>query len=202
MIRRFASVVVRSMAVSSTVSVALTLCVLVSFPRAAWAATLADVTFEDTLDVEGRKFVLNGLGLRKFAIFKVYVGALYLEKKSSSASDILAASGAHRVLKLRFLRDVGAKDMQKAWSEGFAKNCSGEACQTMKADVDTLNAAMVDCKEGQTLQFHLTPEGVLVSHEGMRKVEVKKAGFSDQVLAIFIGKNPPNEGLREGLLGK
>jgi hypothetical protein len=130
------------------------------------------------------------------------VGALYLEKKAQSADEILAASQSHKLLKLRFLRDVGAKDMRKAWSEGFEKNCSGIACQSMKADVDTLNAAMEDCKEGQTLQFQLTPEAVVVWHEGVRKVEVKKAGFSDQVLAIFIGKNPPNEALRDGLLGK
>lgn len=169
--------------------------------REAFAAKLGDVTFEDTLSFEGKELVLNGLGLRKFALFKVYVGALYLEKKSTAAEEIITSPGT-KVLKLRFLRDVGVKDIRKAWKDGLEKNCGGDACKSFLAEIDALNALMDDFKEGQTLQFVFTPEAVAVSHDSAKKGEVRKPGFSNQVLAIFIGKNPPNEALREGLLGK
>jgi len=170
------------------------------FAPAALAAKLADVNFDDTLDVAGKKLVLNGLGLRKFAIFKVYVGGLYLENKEASPETILA-SQSPKVIKLHFLRDVGSKDIRKAWSEGFDKNCTPEGCKTMRADIEALNAFMPECKEGDVVEFGFTSEGVALSLNGTRKGEVKKAGFSREILAIFLGKNPPNEALKEGLLG-
>jgi hypothetical protein len=45
------------------------------------AGTLADVTLPDTVQVGGRTLVLNGLGLRKKFVVKVYVAGLYLEQK-------------------------------------------------------------------------------------------------------------------------
>ena len=49
----------------------------------AQAAELGGVELADTATVGDQTLVLNGLGLRKKAIFKVYVGGLYLPKKSS-----------------------------------------------------------------------------------------------------------------------
>ena len=42
------------------------------------AASLAGVTLPDTAQVAGTTLVLNGLGLRKKFVVKVYVAGLYL----------------------------------------------------------------------------------------------------------------------------
>ena len=47
---------------------------LVTLPAA--AGTLADVTLPDTVDVKGQKLALNGMGLRKKFVVKVYVAGL------------------------------------------------------------------------------------------------------------------------------
>ena len=47
--------------------------------RPALARELAGVSLPDTLSAGDKALKLNGLGLRKKAIFKVYVGGLYLE---------------------------------------------------------------------------------------------------------------------------
>ena len=44
----------------------------------ALAGELAGVTLPDTLKAGEKTLKLNGLGLRKKAVFKVYVGGLYL----------------------------------------------------------------------------------------------------------------------------
>ena len=59
--------------------------------EAAAAKELAGATMPDTLTVAGKTLKLNGMGLRKKAIFKVYVGGLYLEAPSKDAAAILAA---------------------------------------------------------------------------------------------------------------
>jgi len=45
---------------------------------AALAGELAGATLPDTLKAGEKTLKLNGLGLRKKAVFKVYVGGLYL----------------------------------------------------------------------------------------------------------------------------
>ena len=45
------------------------------------AATLAGVTLSDNAQVAGKTLVLNGLGVRKKFVVKVYVVGLYLEQK-------------------------------------------------------------------------------------------------------------------------
>ena len=49
------------------------------------AAELAGVTFDDGAEVAGTHLALNGLGVRKKLIVKVYVGGLYLESRSGDA---------------------------------------------------------------------------------------------------------------------
>ena len=50
------------------------------------AGTLAGVTLPDKADVDGKSLVLNGMGLRKKLVIKVYVGGLYLPQKEKSAA--------------------------------------------------------------------------------------------------------------------
>jgi hypothetical protein len=44
----------------------------------ALARNVAGVEFPDSIDVGGQKLVLNGAGLRKKFIIKVYAGGLYV----------------------------------------------------------------------------------------------------------------------------
>ena len=50
------------------------------------AAELAGATLPDTLSAGDKTLRLNGMGLRKKAMFKVYVGGLYLESPSKDAA--------------------------------------------------------------------------------------------------------------------
>ena len=54
-------------------------------------AALAGATMPDTLKSGEMTLKLNGLGLRKKAMIKVYVAGLYLELPSKDAQAILAA---------------------------------------------------------------------------------------------------------------
>lgn len=183
-----------SLALSATV-----LTGLAGFSASALAATKAGVTLDDTLSFQGKNLVLNGLGLRTKAIFKVYVGGLYVEQKSTDPQAILNSPGA-KILKLKFLRDVGVESIRDAWKDGFAKNCLKE-CPSYKADLETLSGMMEGMKEGQVLAFEMTPDTLGVSIDGKAKGEIKKPKFSQEVLAIFLGQEPPNAALKSGLLG-
>ena len=86
-----------------------------------WADELAGVTMPDTVEVGDQTLVLNGMGLRKKAMFKVYVAGLYLTEKKDDAAAILAADTARRTA-MEFRFGVSAAKMCDAWKEGLDKN--------------------------------------------------------------------------------
>jgi hypothetical protein len=66
--------------------------------------------------------VLNGGAVRTRAIFKVYVGSLYLPAKASDLAGVLAKSP--RRIQLNLLRDVSADQLLDALNEGLKDNNS------------------------------------------------------------------------------
>jgi Chalcone isomerase-like len=150
------------------------------------------------------KLVLNGIGLRKKLVFKVYAGALYLQEKSSSPEIIMESKTPKYVL-MHFLRDVDSEAIQKALSEGFQKGC-GATCASYESDNSALSktiAALGAFKKGNELGFSLLSEGTVgVYFNNQLSGTVGSREFSKLFLKIFLGENPPSEDLKQGMLGK
>ena len=85
------------------------------------AATLAGVTLEDHATVNNQHLMLNGMGLRKKFIVKVYVGGLYLPAKQSNAATVIATDQPRRMV-MHFLYSVDKEQMCTAWEEGLTQN--------------------------------------------------------------------------------
>ncbi len=160
------------------------------------------VNFPDQAQVEGSTLVLNGLGLRQATAFKVnvYVGALYVTKASADANALLASGGPSEVI-IQFVRNVGADDLRKGWSEGFEKN-SKDQLPALKDRIATLNGWMTDVKSGDRLTFIRKPgAGVIVEVNGAAKGTISGDDFAKALLAIWLGADPPNPEIKAGLLG-
>ena len=160
------------------------------------------VNFPDQAQVEGTNLTLNGLGLRQATAFKVnvYVAALYVAKTSNDANALLGANAPSQLI-LQFVRNVGADDLRKGWSEGFEKN-SKDQLPALKDRIATLNGWMTDVKTGERLTFTSKPgAGVTVNVNGVVKGAVKGDDFAKAFLAIWLGGDPPNPEIKAGMLG-
>ena len=160
------------------------------------------VSFPDQAQVEGSNLTLNGLGLRKATALKisVYVAALYVAKSSSDPNALLA-SDTPTELVLQFVRNVGADDIRKGWSEGFENNAKGEL-PALKERIAELNGWMGDVKTGDRLTFIRKPgTGLQVDVKGAVKGTIKGDDFAKAFLSIWLGANPPNPEVKAGLLG-
>ena len=165
----------------------------------ALAGELGGVTLPDTLKAGEKTIKLNGLGLRRKAMFKVYVGGLYLEAPSKDASAILAADQA-KAIRMHFLRDLTKAQLVEAFQEGFEGNVKDRAPQ--KAEFDRMLALVPDVKEGSTLTFAYLPGRGTTLSAGSKELGVFEGkGFADAVFAIWLGPKPPSEDLKKGLLG-
>jgi chalcone isomerase-like protein len=166
---------------------------------AALAGDLAGVTLPDTLKAGEKTLKLNGLGLRQKAIFKVYVGALYLESPSKDAEAILA-SDQPKAIRMHFLRDLSKAQLVEAFQEGFDANAKDKAAQ--KANFAKMLALVPDVKEGETMTFTYVPGKGTTLQAGDKELGVFAGkDFADAVFSIWLGPKPPSEGLKKGMLG-
>src|SRR5687768_16848222 len=102
------------------------------------AAEVAGVKSDDKASVGGKELMLNGAGVRTRAVFKVYVGSLYLPAKAATASAALAA-GPRRV-QLNLLRNLSADQLVDALIDGLKENTSDAEFTSLKPQTDQLVA--------------------------------------------------------------
>lgn len=164
-------------------------------------AQLAKVTMPDEIEIEGQKLVLNGMALREKVIFKVYVDALYLLRKESSAETILQKDEPrHNVL--HFLRSVGKGKLNDAWLDGLEAN-TPKADKALRDQFTQLTGLMEDMKDGQVMSFTYLPGiGTRVTVKGQLKGTIEGKPFADALFACWIGAKPgPGQKFKKGLLG-
>jgi hypothetical protein len=167
----------------------------------AGSATLAGVAMPTSRQVGGQDLTLNGMALRKKAVFKVYVAGLYLPAKTSNPEAILATD-APRLLVMHFVRDVDARKICEAWNESLAAN-TPDASAKLKQHFATLCSWMEDVEDGEQFSFRYVPgEGTTVEVRGREKGTIAGKEFADALFKSWIGPKPgPGEGFKRDLLG-
>jgi hypothetical protein len=167
----------------------------------ALARDVAGVDVAETLSVDGKTLKLNGAGIRKKVIVKVYVGALYLESTSTSVDEILKTDQA-RVIKMTFVRDVDKDKILDAYWEGFEKNSKGDLAK-LKEPMDKFRAGLGDMKSGKTMTVSYVPgKGVTIAQQGGGSVTVSSDArlLSDALMRVWIGGSPADTGLKTAML--
>lgn len=168
----------------------------------ATAATVAGAKIEDSVSVNNQNLVLNGAGLRKKFVVKVYVGALYLPSKQTNAAAIIAADTPRRMV-MHFLYDVDKEKMAEAWTEGLAAN-TPNASPEVKTAFKTLSTWMDDVKEGQRIVMTYVPGiGTTVEVAGKNKGTLGGKAVADAILATWVGPKPgPGADFKKAVLGQ
>ena len=165
------------------------------------AAELQGVSLPDFSVVDGLQMRLNGIGLRTWSIFKIpiYVAGLYLEQPSRDASRILQ-SQQRKLLRMRFLHDVDAKDARDAWQDGLDQNCAAP-CYLDPSAVQRFLAAVPSMHKGDESTMLFTASGMTATLNGRSIGQVPDPNFASALLATFIGAVPPTAQLKRQLLG-
>ena len=174
----------------------------------AYAAEVGGVKLEDKLRLipTGPELVLNGAGIRTRAIFKVYVGALYLSEKKTAANDVLALAGPKRV-SMTMLRDLTAQQLSEALAEGIRNNASAAEQEALKGRIDELLGimdALNEAKKGDAILLDFLPEsGTRVMVNGRpRGKPIAGEDFYRALLKIWLGDKPVDGDLKKGMLGQ
>jgi hypothetical protein len=174
----------------------------------AYAAEVGGVKLEDKLRLTpgGPELVLNGAGIRTRAIFKVYVGGLYLTERKGAAAEVLALAGPKRV-SMTMLRDLTAQQLSEGLAEGIRNNSSAAEQEALKGRVDELVGvmnAMNEAKKGDVILLDFLPEsGTRMVFNGQpRGKPIAGEDFYRALLKIWLGDKPVDGDLKRGMLGQ
>ncbi|BCY29515.1 chalcone isomerase family protein [Flavobacterium okayamense] len=164
---------------------------------------VSGVKVSNNLVVEGHDLMLNGAGLREKMWIDLYVGSLYLPKKSSNAAEIMSSNDA-QAIKLNIVSGmITSEKMINAVNEGF-ENATGGKTAPLKAKIDKFKSFFKDeIKKGDEFLIANVPgKGVMVSKNGVAKGTIDGADFKKALFGIWLSNKPADKDLKAGMLGK
>ena len=167
------------------------------------AMKIAGVDVPQSVTVENKALVLNGAGIRKKVIIKVYVGSLYLEANEKEVGKILADPGAKSIVMNFLYKEVSRKSTIEGWNKAFDSNHSTKELMPLKKRIDQFNSLFTTVYEGDEIRLDYLPgKGTQVIINGELRGTVPGEDFHQAVLKIWLGTKPADKKLKKAMLGK
>lgn len=165
------------------------------------ALEIGKVTLPDEMTLENDVISLNGAGLRKKLIIKVYAAGLYLKEASSNANEILEKDEAMAIRMHFIYKNVSEDKLISAWNEGFELAGTGEDLQPK---IDLFNSYFnKPALKGDIYDIIYEPgKGTSVIMKGELMGVIEGLDFKKAVLGIWLGENTSLPKLKEQLLGQ
>lgn len=175
----------------------------------AFAMKVAGIKVEDKARVDSTMLRLNGAGLRSKLIVDIYVAALYMGEKKSTADAVLADAGPKRVA-LHMMRHVEAGDFMEAFIKAVKANHNPEefvslAGRFLKFTRVFTNVGVVE--KGDVITLDYLPGAdkasaiTVVGVNGKERERMQGEDFYRALLKIWLGENPVQDDLKKELLG-
>ncbi len=167
------------------------------------AMKIAGVDVPQSVTVGDKALVLNGAGIRKKIIIKVYVGSLYLEVKQKEVGKVLADPGAKSIVMNFLYKEVSRKRTIEGWNKGFDSNHSTKELIPLKKRINQFNSLFTTVYEGDEIRLDYLPgKGTQVIINGKLRGTVPGEDFHRAVLKIWLGAKPADKKLKKAMLGK
>jgi hypothetical protein len=167
------------------------------------AQEVAGVKVDAKMTLEEQNLVLNGAGTREKFWMDMYVGTLYLPKKSSNAKEIMESKDA-AAIKLNIVSGMISSDkMISAVNEGF-ENATNKNTAALKSKIDKFKSFFKEeIKKGDAFIFINVPEeGVVIYKNGVKKGTIEGHDFKKALFGIWLCDKPADKTLKGKMLGK
>lgn len=176
----------------------------------ACAVDVAGVSYQASTQAGTRSLQLNGAGVRVQANDSLYTAGLYLEKKASTAQDVLASEGVKR-LRVVMLRDISARKLSDLLTEGLMANANDDDLSVLMPEIFKVGVMLSEQGKlltGDTFQIDSDPTyGTTISILGKgRGMPVQQTFMRPELfkvmMGIWLGQRPVDAGLKNALLGQ
>jgi hypothetical protein len=166
-----------------------------------YAKEIGGITMPDTLMAGSDTLLLNGAGFRSKLFIKVYVGGLYLKKKSGDANEIINADEP-MALRIHVISKFISSDlMEEATREGFQNSTNGNT-EPFKDKIDMFVSVFSDNIRNKDVYdiIYIPAEGIKVYKNNMFKTTTKDLEFKKVLFGIWLGNKPADRSLKNAML--
>lgn len=163
------------------------------------------IQVEDTATVAGTQLTLNGVGTRHKGSLKMYVAALYLEKKTSNTAEVFNQSGPKR-LSLTMVRNVEAGELGRLFTHQIIANSDKAIILRLAPQLRRMGEMFVQQKKvliEDSIMIDWVPgTGTVITIQDKMQIEpFKEPEFYKAMLSIWLGNSPAEKPLKNALLG-
>lgn len=162
---------------------------------------IASAEIPQTVNVDGQELQLNGVGQRTKFFFDIYEGALYTSEKARSLAEVIATGKNVRIAMHIQYREVGGEKLRNGFQEGFEENMSAEELKTFASEITAFKEAWKTMFKNNIANIDFTTNGLTVTTQDGLRGTISNPKFNEMVFRIWLGKEPAQEGLKEGMLG-
>lgn len=162
------------------------------------------IVMPNVVKANGKYLKINGGGVREKMFLDLYVGALYLEEKSSDANTIINADKS-MAIKMRIISGMVSKDnMEEAIREGFDKS-TGNNTDPIK---DKMNSLIEKGFAGEIIKgdvfdlIYVPGVGTSLIKNNKELVTIKGLDFKKALFGIWLCDQPADANLKKKMLGK
>jgi hypothetical protein len=149
------------------------------------------------------KLPLNGAGIRSKFFFDLYIGALYLSKKSSNAKNIIQKDEKMSIKLIILSSMITSKKMENATRDGFNKAMQGNTTALRKEIEDFIAVFKEKIKKEDVYDLVYTPKvGVDIYKNEKYKKTIQGLAFKKALFKIWLGEAPVQKSLKNSMLGK
>jgi len=162
------------------------------------------IVMPNVMKVNGKYLKLNGGGVREKLFLDLYVGALYLQEKTSDANKIIS-NDKPMAIKMRIISGmVNKENMEEAIREGFDKSTKNNIAP-IKTKIDQLiNKGFASAiVKGDMFDLIYVPNvGTKLLKNNKLLVTIKGLDFKKALFGIWLCDQPADANLKTKMLGK
>jgi len=186
-------------------ALAIASCVASCLPSLARAAEAEPALIGASAQVAGQQLQLNGAGISKRLLFKVYTVGLYLRDQRRTTEAVLSSDGPRRLV-IRLMRDISAKEFEEAVLDKLAKDIAqmdARVAEQMNGLSQALAHLPSGLRSGDLLTLDWIPgTGTVVEHNRRRVVKpMQDIAFYNTLLNFWLGEQADDPQLKTALLG-
>ena len=161
------------------------------------------IIIPNVVKVNDKYLKINGAGVREKMFLDLYVGALYLEKKTNKPEDIISAN-ALMSIKMRVISGmVTRENMEEAIREGFKKSTKGNTKNIDSKINDLINKGFAgEIEKGDVFDLEYIPgKGTSLKKNNKILVVIPGLEFKKALFGVWLCSEPADSNLKKKMLG-
>lgn len=144
---------------------------------------------------------LNGVGIRKVFMIEAYRSFLYCSECISSKEGLIELSNVIRFSISFTYGPISIDRMKQAWQDALLKNSSEYELEQENNIINIFMSTICEYQKKDVVVYDILGAEVSIFTNGVLDKIIHSDFLANAIIDIFVGVNPIDEKMRDGLLG-